>query len=406
MSSRSFAVLSPTAVRPDLPVGLSGEIISRSQIGQEFVWPAQDPRQQIQPTRTYGPGDEVLMRELAVSPHFDREEFLERTAAMETPERILELLNHNAFQFNSRKKFRANETWRERVATACAQGRPVDVLILAFCVISNPTKRVHPTEVTLAEDVSLLHMAHIAGHVAAFYPPGVIFHVISDSTFYALPLGVTSVEAQKYLVDLKQRTEELGISDCVKVHDITDYLAATNRDFHDQFTAWRSVFMSTPLADGLTEDEYQRWHASMRATLNSRRMGFSYPELVSLFSADGGAEHRHLDDSATVALAEYRALKAAAADTRWDDTFFPLAIRATIHAKKIPVLGLRLYPEYKLGSRLLPYHGVAVIGRDEDGLRKRMEIRHEITVIGNPCFTKVVGADGTTQFYEPVDLGE
>ena len=142
----------------------------------------------------------------------------------------------------------------------------------------------------------------------------------------------------------------------------------------------------------------------MRATLNSRRMEFSYEQLVKLFGAAPNKTKEHLDYNTTVALAEYRALKAAAADTNWEKNHFPNAIRATIHAKKIPVLGLRLYPEYKLSSRLLPYHGIAVITQNDDNDAEQMEIHHEITVIGNPAYTKVVDKNGLTQFYEPSKL--
>lgn len=400
LMSESLSV-SAHAVNYQLPVGLSGEIISRSQIGHEFVWPKSDSRSQWQPQRVYGPDDHARIRHLGISPHFNMEAFLERTKSLDLPSRIVELLNHNAFQFNSRKKFRECEQWRQQVAEACEKGAPIEILILAFCVISNPTKRVQPTEVTAAEDVSLLHMDNIARHIASIYPPGAIFQVISDSAFYALPLGVTSVEAQNYLIQLRQRTEELQIADTIRIHDISDYLSNYNQFFHDRVESWRAKFMAEPLAHDLAADEYQRWHASMRATLNSRRMGFSYEQLAALFCADSGISLAHLDDSATTALAEYRALKAAAADTNWEKHHFPNAIRATIHAKKIPVLGLRLYPEYKLGSRLLPYHGIAVMAPGDSDDAERMEIRHEITVIGNPSYTRVVDENGLTQFYEP-----
>ncbi len=392
---------SVSVANQQLPVGLSGEIISRSQIGKEFIWPKEDPRSQWQPQRIYESADDARIRHLSVSPHFDMEVFLERTKTLDLPSRIIELLNHNAFQFNSRKKFRECGQWRKMIAEACERGAPIEILILAFCVISNPIKRVQPTEVTTADDVSLLHMSHISQLIKSIYPPGAIFHVISDSTFYALPLGVTSVEAQNYLIQLRQRTEELKIAAAIKIYDISDYLANYNQLFHDRFEIWRAKFLFDPLSHDLPGDEYQRWHTSMRATLNSRRMGFSYEQLAALFCADSGVSLIHLDDSATLALAEYRALKAAAADTNWEQHHFPHAIRATIHAKKIPVLGLRLYPEYKLSSRLLPYHGIAVIFPANDGSDERMEIRHEITVIGNPSFTRVVDENGLTQFYEP-----
>ena len=179
-TSQSAAIPS---TNQQLPVGLSGEIISRSQIGQEFVWPKNDPRSQWQAQRTYEASDDSRIRHLSVSPHFDMATFLEKTKTLDLPSRIIELLNHNAFQFNSRKRFRGCEQWRQVVTESCEKGAPIEILILAFCVISNPTKRVQPTEVTTADDVSLLHMDNIARHIASIYPPGAVFHVISDSTF-------------------------------------------------------------------------------------------------------------------------------------------------------------------------------------------------------------------------------
>ncbi|NMG68704.1 hypothetical protein [Parazoarcus communis] len=87
-----------SAANEQLPVGLSGEIISRSQIGQEFVWPKSDPRSQWQPQRTYDPSDDARIRRLGISPHFDMDAFLQRTKTLDLPSRIIKLLNHNAFQ--------------------------------------------------------------------------------------------------------------------------------------------------------------------------------------------------------------------------------------------------------------------------------------------------------------------
>lgn len=382
------------------PIGLSGEIISQSQIEKEFLWPDSDPRSKWQPIRNLSADDETRTKLLGVSPHFNLQKFLERTKTFDQVSRIIELLNHRAFQFNSHKDFRECSEWRNRITMACAENKPIDILILAFCVISNPTNQVQLTEVTLAEDVSLLHMNQIAKHLACIYSPGAIFQVISDSTFYALPFGVTSVESQNYINKLRRRTIELEISETVKILDITDYLSNHNQHFQTQFEFWRNMFLSTPLSNNLSQDEYKRWHRSMLCSLNSRRMGFDYHQLASIFRTDSYISNNSLDDCATVALAEYRALKAAAADTQWEDKYFPYAVRATIHTKKIPVLGLRLYPKYKLSSRLLPYHGIAVISFNDKDKGERMEIKHEISVIGNPSYTRVINSDGITMFYE------
>ncbi|WP_353171230.1 L-tyrosine/L-tryptophan isonitrile synthase family protein [Acinetobacter rudis] len=381
------------------PIALSGEIISRSQIEHEFIWPKDDPRIQWQPHRTYQQEDDIHIRNLSISSHFNIDKFLEQTKELDLPSQIIELINHRAFQFNSRKRFRECEQWKKNVIDACNKGEPIEILILAFCVINNPTKRIQSTELTTADDVSLLHMDSIARYITNIYPPGAIFQVISDSTFYALPLGVTSVEAQNYLLQLQHRVKHLQIENTIKIHDISNYLSNYNQFFHKQFEYWRYKFISNPLAQNLLPEEYQRWHNSMASTLNSRRMGFSYEQLVQLFSTNSNNFKKQLEDHTTVALAEYRALKAAAAETNWEQDHFPNAIRATIHAKKIPVLGLRLYPEYKLNSRLLPYHGIAVITQGNNNI-EQMEILHEIKVIGNPHYRKVIDSNGITQFYE------
>lgn len=215
-------------------IALSGEIISRSQIEHEFIWPKDDPRIQWQPHRTYQQEDDIHIRNLSISSHFNIDKFLEQTKELDLPSQIIELINHRAFQFNSRKRFRECEQWKKNVIDACNKGEPIEILILAFCVINNPTKRIQSTELTTADDVSLLHMDSIARYITNIYPPGAIFQVISDSTFYALPLG--------------------------------GYIR-------------RGTKLST------------------------------------------------------VALAEYRALKAAA-ETNWEQDHFPNAIRATIHPKK------------------------------------------------------------------------
>ena len=398
METTALTISKTSAAAPLTAIGLSGEIISRSQIECEFIWPEDDPRVQAQEVRIFN--DEARVMQLSDSQHFDLAVFLEKTKHLDTPSRIMELLNSSAFQFNSRKRFRACDLWRRRIEMACEQSRPIEILIPAFCVISNPTKRIQPTAVTAAEDVSLLHMHRIAMHVKAFYSPGAIFQVVSDSTFYALSLGVTSVESQNYLVKLKQRTHDLKITNTIRIHDISDFLSNHNEFFHTRFEHWRTRFLKDPISTDLSTGEYQRWLTSMRATLNSRRMGFSYKQLALLFCAGSTTSVVQLDECATIALSEYRALKPAAADTQWESLYFPNSIRATIHVKKLPVLGLRLYPDYKIASRLLPYHGIAVVTRDKETQIERMDIRHEITVIGNPDYTRVTSSDGITQFYE------
>jgi hypothetical protein len=54
-----------------------------------------------------------------------------------------------------------------------------------------------------------------------------------------------------------------------------------------------------------------------------------------------------------------------------------------------------------LRSTLLPYHGIALFEPDHTPGSSMMRVVHELTVIGNPAYTRVVDASGHTAFYEP-----
>jgi len=62
-------------------VTLSGEIISRSQIGRGFLWPKNDPRLEWQPVRTYEVKDWERVTRLGVSAHFCMDGFLDKDEA-------------------------------------------------------------------------------------------------------------------------------------------------------------------------------------------------------------------------------------------------------------------------------------------------------------------------------------
>lgn len=377
------------------------EIISRSRIDSDFIWPSADPRNLPQPTRMIHGNDDELYHEL-LKTKFDSEKFIKTHADKGIVENIINILNHNSFQFNSRGRFRGNSIWWRRLEKAVAAGQPVQILILAFCIIANPTKRIQRTAITLSEDISLLHMSNIAKQISNIYPPGAVFEVISDSTFYALPFNLTSVETHFYLTELYKRVDTLGIQDSVRIHDISDYLAEDICRFQSSYERWKQIFDDDPLADGISEENLTQWYLNMRCSINTKRCGFSYREIVEQL----GSEKYSVDKlawQARTGLTDYRALKAAAAEVEWEDRVFPLAIRATIHSKKNGTLGLRIYPQYKRRSHLLPYHGIGIVERDAKYGVRRMTVQHEMTVVGQASFRRVIDERQRTLFYEKME---
>jgi pyoverdine/dityrosine biosynthesis protein Dit1 len=374
------------------------EIISRTSIDANFLWPETDPRILKQDIREYRFSDDEIIRSTATVDFGSYGLVAKKSAVLE--EQIIALLNHPFIQFNSRKRFGNHRRWRDRIASACKDGRPIEILLLAFCVINNPVKRLQGTTVTAAEMAALCYMQNISRQISAIYSPGLVFNIVSDSTFYSPVLKINAVHAKNYITSLSHRVADLELESQIKIFDITDILVGFSAEFEERFSYWLMHFLKNPFSDGLSSEHYYQWLQSMILCLNTKDLSYSYEQLKHIYGKSLGHDYVELKALAEKTLAEYRALKAASSDVNWEDAYFPNSIRATIHAKKAPVLGLRIYPRYKRGSRLLPYHGIAVISQTPQSDQYEMDIAQEIMVCGNDRFRKVVDQRGVTMFYE------
>ena len=392
-----------------IDVGRDGEIITNSVL-TKYDWPLVDPRLGAIKERILSAEDANMLSAACEPYRFNLRSFITASNGSSVSVVLLELFNHRAFQFNCRERFRQCAAIVGQIDAACEECRPIEIVIPIFCVIGNPVKRLQPTLVTAGEEVSLRYLGEIAKIVQTIYPIGVIFHVVSDSTFYALPFGVTSVEAQNYIRSLRNCVASLGLDHCINVHDMSDIMAPHLDRFQERFNYWWRKLLRDPFADGISKVSYGQWLASAMASINTRRMGLDYEEMRAIFGgasqiSQGNDKAGKIYKMAQKGLAEYRSLKAAIADIQWNALCFPGAIRATIHTKGSPVLGLRIYPEYKYCSTLLPYHGIAVLTYSEKAGRYRMSIQPELLVLGRHNVVRVVNNEGVTWFYQDVRYG-
>lgn len=109
--------------------------------------------------------------------------------------------------------------------------------------------------------------------------------------------------------------------------------------------------------------EYKRWKTSIISTINFDYLGFSYEDMLRLFHEGNTADTRYkemLNKGHDVYL-RYRAMKETLAALNWEAELFADTLRGTIHHKNNPSLGVRVYPEYKKSSMMLPYHGIAIV---------------------------------------------
>lgn len=392
-----------------IDIGRDGEIITNSVLTQ-YEWPPVDPRLGAIQERMLSDEDADMLSAASEPYRFNLRSFTTAYDGRSVSEVLLELFNHRAFQFNCRERFRQCADIVGRIDAACEEGRPIEIVIPIFCVIANPVKRLQPTLVTAGEEVSLRYLGGITKFVRTIYPIGVVFHIVSDRTFYALPFGVTSVEAQNYIQSLRNCVASLDLDHCINIHDMSAILAPHLDRFQERFNYWWGELLQDPFADGISKASYDQWLASAMASINTRRMSLGYGELRKIFGglpqvSEGNHKADGIYEMAQKSLAEYRSLKTAIADIRWNDLCFPGAIRATIHTKGNPVLGLRIYPEYKCCSTLLPYHGIAVLTYSVKAGRYRMSIQPELLVLGRHDVVRVVNSEEITWFYQDVRYG-
>lgn len=156
-------------------VARDGEIITDSRLGKNYSWPSADPRKGEQISRPLNEKDRSIFVQAATTTHFNFESFLKANVDQPIEVQVLEVLNHRAFQFNSRTRFRDATHWQKRIANFIRKGRPIEIVIPIFCVINNPIKRLQPTVATAAEDISLLHLGNIVNIIKEVYAPGAIF---------------------------------------------------------------------------------------------------------------------------------------------------------------------------------------------------------------------------------------
>lgn len=377
-----------------IDVGRNGEGLSPSALSSH-PWPDRAPDLSSIPTNSDSLFQEQLRQESVEKRGLNEARLLAKAKAAGTVKGILHILNHRVFQFNSREAFATSPHWEKAVASCCQAEQPIEIVLPIFCIIANPVKRFEATTCTLGEMVTLSNLADLSRLVSRHYAPGLIIHIIADSTFYAMPFGNTNVEAVAYLNALQAEIEHMKANDTLRLHDMSQVLSPEAGGFGHFYDRWRCTFREHPSA-GISEDDYENWLASMLACFNIKKHALSFETLKTIYTT---AMPDHFQHEARCALAEYRAVKAAAADLQWERRFFPRSIRATIHTKKLPVLGLRLYPEYKRRSKWLPYHGIALFQKLQHDGRHIMLIEPELFAASRPNIVRLTSPVGRTLGY-------
>lgn len=385
---------------PSIAQAFGGEVLQPSALSA-FDWPDRDPRAIDQTIAPRSAEDERLVDTVS-DPRFDLAGFRRRTASLPLPERILALLAHARFNFNGVQRVTAEPEWLERVRRKVAAGEPIEIVYLWGCKIGNAAKLFDAHLPTFAELASLRFMARLADLVREFYAPGARIKLITDTVFYNTALGNPPPEVCAYRNALIGMTARPEIAGRIEVYDYAEMLADDVREYcahYDQ--AYRLLDRERDRA--IEPGHWQRLFQSTRAVINTRHLGMDYATLRAVFGKDPDPAHpmvRRVDAMAEEALKIQLAIKAAADDMRFLERWSPDHIRASCHKglkHGRAVIGLRPYPEYYGASKLLPYHGAALV--TGEGKRRRMLILPEICLRGREDLVRVTDEAGATWYY-------
>ena len=384
----------------NLSISTNGSLIETVDFLTSEPWPSDEPDFSLDCVQLCATTRKQLLEQCSRSGYFPDPEWWRKAKC--TPGTVTEVvrnfLNHKVLQFNSKRLFAESGHVLQQISRAIRKENRIDIILPAFCVISSWQKRHHVTSATFAEEVSLLHLARVARTLEKNIGTSLRFLVISDATFYAGIFGDPMDAAERYIRDLDRMVQKHGIEDAVRIVDMSDVVKGHGDEYENALERNLEIFSREPGRE-LSEREAGRFKASVAGTLNISDLGMTYHQLREMHCAGrfpGHSIRKEIEERVSRAFIHYRAMKQSMAELEWERKTYPQALRGTIHHKTVPVVGVRIYPDYKSACQLLPYHGIAVLY--QQGSRWRMRIEHEIH-LHDSSYSRVAGGEGESDFY-------
>jgi hypothetical protein len=376
------------------------QAINPSYLSDPRNWPSfEGPTAQSRPSR---PDDHDLVRrageqaQLLVPANLKRA----RAGGGGLAETLAALLASRTLNFN---RGGVREVILPAITRAVAAGEPIRVVMPAFCKVGHGAKLMFNQGPSAAEAVSIRHLAHVSRQLTRLYSPGVGFVMVTDARLYAAWLRNPAPTATAYNQALRELAGQLATEAEVRLVEYDELLQHDARQFETFYGAgWRMVqTQDARLLSSLSPDEL---YESVRCSMNTQVLGMSLDDLRACFGPQPDRSHRLFGTIAGFARESAEEMLAVRYACRslekqvFTRAFGPNYIRATVHvSRQNPILGLRLFPDYKRASLQLPYHGVPLL--EEEGTRVRMLVAPETRYYFDPNLERVEDLSGQTWFY-------
>ena len=387
------------------------EVLQPSSL-ENYDWPETDPHGTPQRTRQRTARDLDLVRACLDSATLNMEAFLKdarsRGLSPKTsrPELLVAILSHQKFQMNPATLVRQETRWIDSVRKAIAADRPIDVVYPQFCVIPCGPKRYTNIGAAAGEDCTIEFFKLINKHIQALYPPGVRFHALADAALYASAFQTHQTEVDAYYESVQGRISALGAGSCVLLYDYAELLRTQcHPHYQRQYYAIGHKAWKGEIETLLPDTDLPTLRRSVRASVNTRRFQLTHFDHLQLFGpakwrATDHPYHETIERMTDIAYRELVTIRLACGAVDISSRLWPEAIRATCH-KGLKngrwAIGLKPYPEYYGSCKLLPYHGMPIITKNNRG-KPRLEIAPEVLLRGRDDLVRVT-SDGHDEVY-------
>ncbi|MBA3045773.1 MAG: hypothetical protein FP824_06125 [Euryarchaeota archaeon] len=384
------------------------EVLQPSSL-EDYEWPKEDPHSVPQPTRSMLESDLDLLKACLNSAEININEFRKnvRQERLSEEATVLKILSHRKFQMNPVTSVRNEERWIKSVEYAMNNKKPIEIVYPQFCVIPNAPKRYTNTGTAAGEDCTIMFFKLINRHVKEFYSPGVRFHILSDASLYASAFQTHQTEVNAYYECLRNRVETLGASDCVFLYDYAELLRTKcEPDYTQHYYSIGQKVWVDPLEKHLPTTDIETLRRSVRCSVNTRRFQLTHKDHYSLFGPIKARDNKHpfydvIEKLTDVALREVTTIRLACGKIDISSRLWPNAIRASCHKGqkngRWPI-GQKVYPEYYGRCKLLPYHGMPIIYRGENG-KLTLEITPEVLLRGRTDLVRITFEEKDDEVY-------
>lgn len=379
---------------------------------EDYTWPKEDPHSIAQPTRPMIDLDLDLVRSCLKSAEINLDEFINnvRQEKLSDEDIILKILTHKKFQMSPVKEVRSEPKWKECVKYAMDRNKPIEIVYPQFCVIPNAPKRYTNMGPAAGEDCTIEFFKFINNFVRHFYSPGLHFHILSDASLYASAFQTHQIEVDAYYEGVQDRIKTLDASDCISLYDYAELLRKKCPEYLQYYYTIGSKVWGGSLENFLPAKEIPTLRRSVRCSVNTRRFQLTHEDHLSLFGPLQMRNSEHpfyelIEKMTDIALREVCTIRLACGAVDISSRLWPNALRASCHKEKKSgrwPIGLKVYPEYFGSCKLLPYHSMPIIHRDEKG-KIKLEIFPEVLLRGRIDLVRITNKDDYNEVYAYVE---